>query len=203
MTNALSTTNEVRIAELFLSALLQKKDISPAMAKDILNYTTLGWLGDYGRIEYPGPAEDGCLWFSPTSMAHSYTYDPEQQHTSGTRIYQPKEIIFNSDSLLYGLNRTDHIQTMSAGEWLSIPFTDVRALMTTHGDINNAIQKLAEEEDRCFRRRTALLKLHPLERVGRFTTENGSFIRCSTPELQAIHVNLPVSEYREIVEKQG
>jgi hypothetical protein len=153
------------------------------------------------RLEAPGPALMGFLWFSIAAMSHSYFYNEEKNRESGTIIYKRRQFIFNADSLLYGLERPDYVQILEPGEVLGFRYQDVLALMSKYTDINQAIRVLAAKQGIYLRQRIALLQMKSLERVRWFRKENEAFLNCSSQEIQAMHVNLGLRAYIDTINK--
>lgn len=151
------------------------------------------------RLEDPGPGMLGYLWFSISAMAHSYFFNSEKKRESGTIIYNRRQFIFNGDSLLYDLDRQDYVQILEPGEVLCIRYDDVLYLMNKYADINQAVRTLAAQQSIHIRQHMALLQIKSLERVRRFWRENEIFIKCSSQEIQAMHVNLGLRAYVYII----
>lgn len=169
--------------------------------EDIVSCCHLQSVMRLQRLETPGKALMGFLWFSIDAMSHSYFYDHEKQKASGTMIYKRRQFIFNSDSLLYSLDRSDYVQILEPGEVLYIGYQDLLSLMSKYADINQVIRTLAEKQSTYLRQHMALLQIKSLERVRRFRAENEAFLECSSQEIQAIHVNLGLRNYIYMINK--
>lgn len=169
--------------------------------EDIVRFCQIHKAVRLQRLEDPGPAMHGHLWFSIGGMSHSYFYNSEKKRESGTIIYNRRQFIFNGDSLLQALDRQDYVQTLEPTEVLCIRYEDVLYLMSKYADINQAIRTLAAQQSIYLRQHMALLQIKSSERVRRFWQENEGFLKCSSQEIQAMHVNLGLRAYAYIISK--
>ena len=157
---------------------------------EIVSKCKLQYVVKFQLLETPGPRDEGHLWFSLNTMAHSYFYNREKNGRSGTRIWNKRDFIFDDASLLAGRDRSDYLEVLEGSEILSISYADLDALMGKYEDIDAGIKKLSVVHTSYFQRRSSLMHKTPLERVKQFRHENSTFLHCSSQEIQAIHVNL-------------
>ncbi|SKB95824.1 hypothetical protein SAMN05660841_03279 [Sphingobacterium nematocida] len=146
-------------------------------------------------MESPGTAITGFLWFSIEAMCHSYFFNSQKNIPCGTCIYKKKELIFNGNSLIKGLDRQDYVQILEDGFVLSIGFPEILSLMNKYRDFDQAIRELTYQQGVYFRQQNAFRELPSLERVRKLKDEHAAFVACATQEVQAIHAHLSVKQY--------
>ena len=150
----------------------------------------------YGTLENPGPRNEGHVWFTIDAMCQHYFYNPEKAKKIGTRIWHKRQFIFDASSLLEGTPRRDTLELLEKTDIISMSYADLDELMDRYKDIKTAIKELSIKYGFYFQHKSEVVGKQPLPRVKQFIEENEDFLKCSTQEIQAMHVNLSREGYR-------
>lgn len=190
-----------KLIDALLLPALDRLDVSEKLLSNLYESCTLHQAVKFQLLEFPGPYEDGRLWFSMEAMVQAYYFCPYKQCKWGTRIWRRREFILNSSSLLDQEFRTDYIEVLEPGDLLSITYVDLLKLMAEFPELGKQVQSIAASNERYYRNRTQLLNRPPLERVQEFGKENSLFINIAGKEATAMHVGLTRQGYHNQLKK--
>lgn len=190
------------IIELHILPLFGSKDSElQSLATDLYNLCAYHLFFARQIIESPGRFEKGQMWFSVSSIVHSYYFCPDRNETYGRQIWKKQEFILDTNSLLDKDQRSDFIQALEPGEFISIRYTDVYWMMENNPTLRKQLDQLVRSQQRYYRQRIQLLNQPPLERVRQFEAENALFARIASNSIKASHVSLTRQGYETILRK--
>lgn len=188
------------IDDLILPAFTQV-NLSQKLIDSLYELCDLHHAIKFQLLESPGPYDEGKLWFSANAMVQAYYFCPYKQCKWGNRTWRRKEFILNTWSLLNQEDRTEYIETLEAGDLLSIDYTDLLHLKGQFPELEKQIENIAACNERYYRNRNQLLNTPPLERVMEFEKENKLFVNVAGKEDLAMHVGLTRQGYGKQLKK--
>jgi len=152
-------------------------------------------------LESPGSFEHGQMWLAIAAMVHSYYFCPDRREYCGRQIWKKQEFILDTAGLLDKEERSDYIQALEPGEFISIRYPDLYWLMERYPEVRKKLEQLSRFQQRYYRYRIQLLNTPPLERVRQFEVENALFARIASNSVKATHVGLTRQGYENQLKK--
>lgn len=150
-------------------------------------------------VDEPGTADEGLAVLFIQSVAHSFQmlHDANngQIRPIGTHIWSRRTLIFNPYALLDDQARTDYVQVLEPGPYLSIRYPALRHLLSDYPPIERAITLLARKQERQRQNHDHLLRLPAAERVATFEKNYVAFARVTTIEVRCQHTGLTRQTY--------
>lgn len=155
----------------------------------------------YQDVESPGPAHEGRLWLSTQAMVHSYHYNKVRGANYGTQIWKKNEIILFASSLLFGEDRTNHIQMLESGIVLSLSYRDALTLREEFPEVTAHIEQIIVQNEQASQHRILLLNEPSVDRIVKFEAENPLFCTIASVGTKAMHVGLTRQGYTVLKKK--
>ena len=152
-------------------------------------------------LESPGGFEHGHMWFAVSSMVHSYYFCPDRKEDCGRQVWKKQEFILDTGSLLDRDERSDYIQALEPGEFISIRYPHLRWLMERYPVLREKIEQLSRHQQRYDRQHIQLLNKPAIDRVRQFEAENALFARIASNSIKAMHVGLTRQGYERQLKK--
>lgn len=148
-------------------------------------------------LDEPGAADEGLAILLPQSIAHSMRAvdDVSGVRLVGTHIWHRRTLIFDPFALLDGADRTEVVQTLEPGPYLSIRYPALRQLIADYPLVERALSVLARRQEHQRQQHDQLLHLTPETRVATFETGYKSFARVATIEQRCLHTGLTRQTY--------
>ena len=153
------------------------------------------------ELESPGGFDQGQMWFAISSMVHSYYFCPDRREDCGRQIWKKQEFILDTASLLDKDLRSDYIQALEPGEFISIRYPDLYWLMERYAIVRGKLDQLARFQQRYYRSHVQLLNKPAREKVRQFEAENALFARIASNSIKATHVGLTRQGYENQLKK--
>ncbi|MEC3879134.1 hypothetical protein [Parapedobacter sp. 10938] len=168
-----------------------------ALTEQLVTHSQLRQSVARQYLDEPGPADAGQAIVMPQSVAHSFQVVDGADGIKhiGTHVWARRTLIFDSYALLDGADRTDFVQTLEPGPYLSIQYPILRRLIADHSVVDRAIVVLARKQERQRRLHDHLLHLTPGERVAAFETRYKAYIHVATIEQRCMHIGLTRQTY--------
>ena len=152
-------------------------------------------------LEMPGSFAQGQMWFAVSSMVHSYYFCGDKKEHCGRQVWKKQEFILDTGSLLDKEERSDYIQALEPGEFISIQYPDLRWLMERYQVVREKIEQLSRYQQRYDRQHIQLLNKSAIDRVRQFETENTLFAKIASNSIKAMHVGLSRQGYERQLKK--
>lgn len=189
------------ILKYIIPALSSETRIDAQKVEDIIDRFGLKDMIKYQEIESPGPAMEGCMFFSISGVVHNYQYIFNTRRKHGTSIWNRRSFIFNGNSLLANSPRKEFIQLLEQSEVLYITYPNLLYLIGKYKDINDTISLQLLKQNAYHHEKNIMYGLDPAERVKEFRAENTAFIGCTNQTIQAMHTGISLRSYTDQLKK--
>jgi hypothetical protein len=146
-------------------------------------------------LETPGDWGDGHIWFSIDAMVHSYYTCQDTHENCGRQIWKKQEFIFDSQSFYDRQYRSDYIQAIEPGTFISIPYPELNSLDEHFSIIKQRLVQLSRVQQRYYRHHVQLLNKPPLKKVGSFIAMHTLFARVANNTINGMHTGLSRQGY--------
>lgn len=146
-------------------------------------------------IEIPGDWQDGRIWFSINAMSHCYYNHPQAQLKCGRQIWKKQEFIFDSYSFYEQQPRSDYIQAIEPGTFISISYPVLHWLQERFPVIKERLIRLSRCQQAYYRDHVQLLNNPALQKVMLFITLHKLFSSVASNAINSMHVGLTRQNY--------
>lgn len=189
------------ILKYLIPVLTPNRSATPEEIEDIINKFGLKVMIKYEEIESPGPANEGCMFFSISGIVHNYQYFSSTSRLHGTSIWNRRTLIFNGTSLITKSPRTEFIQILEQSEVLYITYPNLKYLIDKYKDIYDTINMQLINQGVYHLKKTIRFGLNSTEWVRKFRAENAAFIDCANQAIQAMHAGISLRSYTSQLKK--
>jgi hypothetical protein len=171
------------------------------LKKDFYDLSNLHQVVAKQLLESPGGYEQGQMWFGVSSLVHSYYYCQDNREDRGRQIWKKQEFILDTASLLGKEQRSDYIQALEPGAFISIRYIDLLWLMERYPAVRLKTEELAHFQQRYYHQHIQLLNKPTLERVRQLQKAHPLFCNVASNTVKAMHVALTRQGYESQLKK--
>ena len=169
--------------------------------KELTTHCRLHHFMKLQLLEVPGEWQDGCIWFSIDAMSHCYYTGPQKGMSCGRQIWKKQEFIFDSYSFYEQQPRSDYIQAVEPGTFISISFPILHWLQDRFPVIKERLIQLSRCQQAYYRDHLQLLNNPPAQRVKLFVASHPLFARVANNLINGMHVGLSRQTFEHQVRK--
>lgn len=152
-------------------------------------------------LETPGEWENGSIWLSTDAITHSYYTLGHTSSAYGRQIWNKQEFIFDSHSFYGQQPRSDYIQAIEPGTFISISYPILHWLRERFPVVEERLIQLSMLQQKYYRQHMQLLLYPPLQRVKEFIAIHQLFTRVASNTINGIHVGLTRQGYENQLKK--
>lgn len=152
-------------------------------------------------LESPGEWQNGSIWLSTDAMTHSYYTLGHSPSAYGRQIWTKQEFIFDSHSFFEQQPRSDYIQAIEPGTFISISYPILHWLRERFPVVEEKLIQLTMIQQKYYREHMQLLNNPPLQRVKEFMATHQLFARVASNTINGIHVGLTRQGYENQLKK--
>lgn len=179
-----------------LSLLTDKRLIDELLLHSRLHFIVKGQF-----LETPGNWNDGHIWFSIEAMVHSYYTCQDMQVNCGRQIWKKQTFIFDNQSFYDRQYRSDYIQAIEPGDFISIPYPELNWLDEHFLSIKQHLNQLSRVQQRYYRHHVQLLNKPPLEKVRSYIDMHQLFSTVANNTINGMHTGLSRQGYENQLKK--
>lgn len=180
-------------------------ELNPAQDAHLINelflHSRLHHIIKGQLLETPGNWNEGHMWFSIEAMVHSYYTCPDMQINCGRQIWKKQEFIFDNQSFYDRQYRSDYIQAIEPGDFISIPYPELNWLDEHFLSIKQHLNQLSRVQQRYYRHHVQLLNKPALEKVQSFVAMHPLFARVASNSINGMHTGLSRQGYENQLKK--
>lgn len=171
------------------------------LVDELIFYSRLHPVIKNQHIEIPGNWAEGHIWFSIDAMTHSYYICEDTFESCGRQIWKKQEFIFDNQSFYDCQHRSDYIQAIEPGTFISIDYPSLSWLEEHFPFIKEHLVKLSRIQQQYYRQHVQLLNKPPLEKVRSFIAKHQLFTRVASNTINAMHIGLSRQGYETQLKK--
>lgn len=134
--------------------------------------------------------EDGKLFYIYKGIAHSFYYTPLNSKPFITRIWTKGDFIFDFDSFEYKEDRTESIQMLEDGEFISINYGCLKNILERFPRIASCLSWLQSDQIKHGKFHQHLLKLNVEDRLKHYLDQNRGIINRINNDYIALHLGM-------------
>ncbi|MDX3914809.1 MULTISPECIES: Crp/Fnr family transcriptional regulator [Olivibacter] len=152
-------------------------------------------------LEYPGPAEEGYLWYVVRGVSRSVAYDKNTQNYYTLFLWKKGDVIFQADSFLFGGMRTESLQTLDDSVLLQLPTSHLKRLLDEWPSLHPLLTRLVAQYELRLVRYSYWLRSAAIHRVQLLLLHYPGIAERVPHYILADYLNLNRNTFRKLLKK--